>query len=80
MAEKRGMITFYPVEEVASPLLQRKNRWGTCALCLISISRILATLVTQSMKNISVHFVIPQRFHSLVYYHQSVHLELVYEG
>lgn len=51
MAKKRG--TLYPVEEVASLLLQRKKKWGTCALCLISISGILATLVTHYEKYFS---------------------------
>lgn len=49
MAKKQEMITLYPVEEAALLLLERKMRWGTCAICFILISRILATLVTQSM-------------------------------
>lgn len=54
MDKKWEMIIFYPVEEVASLLLQRKERWGACALC--SISRILATLFTQSVRVWSVLF------------------------
>lgn len=46
-----------------------------CALCFVSISRILATLVMRLL--VCFINIVPWRFHSLVHHHQSLHRQLV---